>query len=204
MRRISIGVATAFFLLLAGCGEDPKPVKKEEKSPEPVTALKAFYAIFGNARSWAADIQVLEIKSIDLDAKHMCKEGKCWAWSVNLVSPSKGKLKNFTYSVIEAEGNLHQGVFSSLEESWRGPSGPDKPFLMQALKKDSTDAYKAAAAKSVEYMKKHPDMPVVYEISLTSKYGLPAYRVIWGESVSSSAYSILVGASTGEYVETLR
>ncbi len=204
MRRTLISLATTAFLLLAGCGEDPKPVKKEEKPPEPVTALKAFYAVFGNARSWATDVQVLEIKSIDLDEKHMCKEGKCWAWSVSLISPSKAKLKSFTYSVIEADGNLHQGVFANLEESWRGPSGPVRPYLMQALKKDSTDAYKAAAAKSADYMKKHPDMPVVYEVSLTSKYGLPAYRVIWGESVSTSAYSILVDASTGEYVETLR
>ena len=204
MRRPIIGLATTLFLLLASCGEEPKPVKKDVKPPEPVTALKAFYAIYGNARSWATDLQVMQIKSIDLDPQHMCKEGKCWAWSVNLVSPSKAKLKNFTYSVIEAEGNLHQGVFSSIEESWRGPSGPEKPYLMQALKKDSTDAYVTAAAKSVEYMKKHPDMPVVYEVSLTSKYALPAYRVIWGESVSSSAYSILIDAGAGTYVETLR
>ena len=146
---------------------------------------------------------MLDIKSVDLDDKHMCKEGKCWAWSVNLVSPSKGKLKNFTYSVIEAEGNLHQGVFANLEENFRGSRGQERPFLMQALKKDSTDAYKTAAAKSVDYMKKHPDVPVTYEISYTPKHGQPAYRIIWGESVSTSAYSILVDAATGEYAETL-
>jgi hypothetical protein len=204
MRRYFPGAIVALFLLLSSCGEPPKPVKKEEKPPEPVSALKAFYTAFSSARAWAMDAQVIQIKSIDLDEKHMCKEGKCWAWSISLVSPSKGKLKNFTYSVIEAEGNLHQGVFSSLEENWRGPVGQEKPFLMQALKMDSTDAYKAAAAKSADYMKKHPDMPVVYEVSLTSKYPSPAYRVIWGESVSTSGYSILVDTSTGEYVETLR
>ena len=195
-------LASTFFVILTGCSEEPK-VKKEEKPPEPVTALKAFYAVYSNARTWATDAQVLDIKSVDLDEKHMCKEGKCWAWSVNLVSPSKGKLKNFTYSVIEAEGNLHQGVFANLEENFRGSRGQDRPFLMQALKKDSTDAYKTAAAKSVDYMKKHPDVPVTYEISYTPKHGQPAYRIIWGESVSTSAYSILVDAATGEYAETL-
>ncbi len=190
------------FVILTGCAEEPK-IKKEEKSPEPVTVLKAFYAVYSNARTWATDAQVLDIKSVDLDDKHMCKEGKCWAWSVNLVSPSKGKLKNFTYSVIEAEGNLHQGVFANLEENFRGSRGQERPFLMQALKKDSTDAYKTAAAKSVDYMKKHPDVPVTYEISYTPKHGQPAYRIIWGESVSTSAYSILVDAATGEYAETL-
>lgn len=195
-------LASTFFVILTGCSEEPK-VKKEEKPPEPVTALKAFYAVYSNARTWATDAQVLDIKSVDLDEKHMCKEGKCWAWSVNLVSPSKGKLKNFTYSVIEAEGNLHQGVFANLEENFRGSRGQDRPFLMQALKKDSTDAYKTAAAKSVDYMKKHPDVPVTYEISYTPKHGQPAYRIIWGESVSTSDYSILVDAATGEYAETL-
>jgi hypothetical protein len=192
----------AALVVLAGCTEEPK-VKKEEKPPEPVSAIKAFYAIFANARTWATDAQVLDIKSVDVDEKHACKEGKCWAWSVNLVSPSKGKLKNFTYSVIEAEGNLHQGVFANLEENFRGSRGQERPFLMQALKKDSTDAYKVAAAKSVDYMKKHPDVPITYEISYTPKHAQPAYRVIWGESVTTSAYSILVDAATGEYAETL-
>lgn len=193
---------TAFFILLTGCAEEPK-VKKEEKPPEPVSALKAFYTIYSNARTWATDAQVLDINSIDLDEKHMCKEGKCWAWSVNLISPSKGKLKNYTYSVLEWEGNLHQGVFSSLDENFRGSRGQEKPFLIQALKKDSTDAYKVAVAKSTDYMKKHPEVPITYEISYTPKHPQPAYRIIWGDSVATSAYSVLVDAATGEYAETL-
>lgn len=196
-------LAVGLVVLLTGCGEEPKKVEKPKKVPEPVSALKAFYAVYGNARSWSTDIQVLQIKSIDIDDKHMCKEGKCWAWAVSLVSPSKGKLKNFTYSVIEAEGNLHEGVFSSLEENWRGPRGREKPFLMQALLHDSTEAYKVAAGKSADYMKKHPDIPVTYEVSLTPEHGQPVFRVIWGESVSTSGYSILVDTATGTYTETL-
>ena len=203
MRKLLFCLATAAVLLMTtSCTEEPKP-KKEEKPVEPVTALKAFYAVYSNARTWATDLLVLDIKSIDLDDKHRCKEGKCWAWSVTLISPAKSQMKMFTYSVIESEGNLHKGVFGNLEEAWRGTRGQDKPFIMQALKKDSTDAYQAAAAKSAAYIKKNPDMPVTYEATYTPKHGQPCYRVIWGESVSTSSYSILVDASTGEYVETL-
>ena len=159
MRNLLFCLATAaVFLMTTSCTEEPKP-KKEEKPAEPVTALKAFYAVYSNARTWATDLQVLDIKSIDLDDTHRCKEGKCWAWSVTLISPAKRQMKMFTYSVIESEGNLHKGVFGNLEDAWRGTRGQDKPFIMQALKKDSTDAYQAAAAKSAAYIKKNPDMP---------------------------------------------
>ena len=201
MHKLPFFLAIATVFLLTSCIEEPKP--KEEKPAEPVTALKAFYAVFANARSWSTDIQVLDVKSIDLDDKHRCKEGKCWAWSVMLISPSKRQMKMFTYSTIESQGNLHKGVFGNLEESWGGTRGQDKPYLMQALKKDSTDAYQTAVGKSADYIKKHPDMPITYEVTLTPKYPQPCYRVVWGESVATSSYSILVDSSTGGYVETL-
>src|SRR5260370_3407742 len=77
------------------------------------------------ARGWAVDAVPLQLKSINL-SQVKADKGKTGAWQAIFVSPSRGKSKNFTYSVIEAEGNLHQGVFSGLEEdftagSWAPP-----------------------------------------------------------------------------------
>jgi len=38
----------------------------------------------------------------------------------------------------------------------------------------------------------------------TNKHPDPAWRIIWGESVGTSNFSVLIDASTGEYLETLR
>ena len=52
-------------------------------------------------------------------------------------------------------------------------------------------------------MKKNPDMQISYLLELTTHFPNPVWRVIWGDSVSHSSYSILVDASTGQYLETL-
>ena len=105
---------------------------------------------------------------------------------------------------MEAEGNLHEGVFAGLEEDYGGPRGPAFPFEIAAIKFDSDQAYDAAAEKSQAYIKKHPDKPMAYLLEKTNRFPDPTWRVIWGESVGTSNFSVLVDASTGEYLETLR
>ena len=191
--------------LLMACSEAPEqPAKAKEppKPPEAVGALKAFYQIYAYARSWATDIQILHVSNVDM--KEVKSEpGKAGAWRVTLVSPSQQRSRTFTYSVIEAEGNLHKGVFGLQHEAY-SQSGQAKPFPYQALKVDSDKAYAVAASRSAEYMKKNPNKAVNFQLELTPRCKNPAWRVFWGESISTSNYSILVDASTGEFCQTLR
>ena len=203
MYKKGIVLLTLLFLALAGCSEAPKKAKAPEKPPEPVGGQYAFYQMFAAARSWAPDdIQTMQLISINLPTvKHV--DGKAGAWQAVFVSASKGKSKSYTYSVIEAEGNLHKGVFAGHEEGYAGPRGTTKPFIAAAVKNDSDHAYKIAAGKSEAYMKKNPEMQITYLLELTTRFPNPAWRVIWGDSVSHSSYFILVDASTGNYLETL-
>jgi hypothetical protein len=108
--------------------------------------------------------------------------------------------------VIEAPGNLHKGVFALGEEGWSG-RGPSKPFSIQALKIDSDAAYETAVKKgkkAAEYIKANPDKNVVFLLEQTNKFPSLTWRVIWGESVGTSNYSVFVDASSGEYLETMR
>lgn len=201
-RIILVSLLLAAF---ASCSEPPKTAQKAKepvKPAEPVTGRYAFHQMFAAARSWSADIEALKLNSINLPEVKPT-EGKAAAWQVVFVSPSKMRAKTYTYSVVESEGNLHKGVFAGPEQSYSGPHGSTKPFIIAALKEDTDHAYKVAAGKSAEYMKKNPDKPIVYQLEITSRFPNPAWRVIWGESVSSSNYSILVDASTGQYLETL-
>jgi hypothetical protein len=58
--------------------------------------------------------------------------------------------------------------------------------------------------KGHEYARKNPTQPVKFMLEKTRRFANPAWRVFWGESVSSSSYSIFVDAVTGEYLGTGR
>src|SRR5271163_1312125 len=143
-------------LLLCGCSEAPKTetAKPPEKAPEPLTGRQAFQRMYPQARGWALDAQVLQLRSINL-AQVKSGKGTAGAWETVFVSPSKSQSRTYTYSSAEAQGNLHEGVFAGQLESYSGPRGAAFPFSTMAIKVDSDQAFDTAAAKSEDYIKKH-------------------------------------------------
>jgi hypothetical protein len=180
-------------------------VKKAEAEapPEPVTGLTAFHRMFMTARTWAADVQGLSMRNIPLE-QVKAEPGKSGAWEATFVSASKGQAKTFTYSVIEAGGNLHKDVFAGLAETWTGRRGQQQPWPIQALKKDSTSVLEVALEHSKDYAAKNQDKPISFLLEQTPRHPELVWRVIWGESAARSNYSVLVGASSGSYLERLR
>jgi hypothetical protein len=158
------------------------------------------------ARGWAGDVESLRMSSVNLTQVKKLP-GKAAAWQATFVSPQRRGARTYSYSVIEAEGNLHKGVFAGLEEGWSGPRGGVKTFPIAALKIDSDAAYETAmkkGKKAAEYTKAHPDMNIVFLLEQNNKFPQLTWRVIWGESVGTSNYSVFVDATTGEYLETMR
>ncbi len=206
MRHLTIAIGCAVCLALAGCSGTPtktETAKKQEAPPEPVTGREALYKMFMAARTWSPDVEILKLNSINMP-EVKAVPGKAAAWQVTFVSPSKGRARGWTYSVVEGEGNLHKGVFAGLEEGWSGPRGVTKPLIIQAVQTDSDQAYKTALAKAADYEKKNPGKTISVVLEATKKHPNPAWRIVWGESVSTSNFSVLVDASTGQYLETLR
>ncbi len=201
MRRFAALPAVIAGLILVGCADNAPPKKKEpEKPAEPVTGRTAFYKMFGPARLWAADVQGLRCSSIRMP-QVKAEPGKSGAWECTFVSPSKAKSKSFTYSVVEGEGNLHKDVFAGLDESYTGSSGQASSWPIQAFKIDSDAAWETALKKSEDYVKKNPDMPVFFLLEQTKRFPSLTWRVVWGESVGTSGYSVFVDASTGDFLE---
>lgn len=194
-------------LLLAACGGAPQTAKKKEpaKPPEPVTGLKAFFTMYSAARAWAADLAPLTCISSDLK-EIPSGDGKYPVWRCTFVSERNRQLKTYTYSVVDAEPSIHKGVFGGHDEAYSGPRGATSPFPMQALKKDTDEVMKTALATkdAVEYVKKNPDKPIFFQLEKTKELQNPAWRVVWGSSISTSNFSIYVDASTGDYVKTMR
>lgn len=203
MRKLAF-LLTVAILLLPACSNSPKTPAatnvEPKKEPEPLTGRNAFFKVYVTARSWAPDVQCLSVSSIPL-AEVKSGPATSGAWQVTVVSPSKLRKRTYTWSAVEAEGNLHEGVFAGQEEAFK-PNSKTRPFLIAALKIDTDAALKVAEEKSAEYMKKNPDMRINYLLELDDKHPNPAWRVIWGDSVGTSGHSVFVDASTGAYLET--
>lgn len=189
-------------LMLVACSETPAPETKKapEPPPAPITGRQAFQMTYGPAHGWATDCQPVYIRSINLP-NPKSGNGKAGAWAVLYVSQTRARQRVYTWSAIEAEGNLHKGVFAGLEESWSGPSGQETTFLPAALRVDTPEAFHTAIDKSAEYISKSKNKPQVnFQLEMTSRFPNPAWRVFWGESISSAEWSVFIDATTGQYL----
>jgi hypothetical protein len=200
--------ALPLVLLLGGCSEPPKPAEKAKeaaKPAEPISALSAVYKIYTQARSWAPDSKVLHVASLDLQ-EVKSQGGKAGAWEAIFVSESNQRARRYTYSVVESAGsNLHEGVFGGSVDSW-SPGKQAKPFFIQAFKIDSTAAYETALKdkKGADYAAQHQGMPMFFLLEQTPRFPDPAWRVVWGESLSASNFSIFVDAVLGNFLQIAR
>jgi hypothetical protein len=201
MTKTPLLLVLPLLALLSACSDSPttEKAKEPQKPPEPLTGRQAFQRMYPMARSWALDATPMRVRSVLLSAKP--EKGKADAWEATFVSKSLAKSKTFTYSTVESAGNLHQGVFAGLEDGYSGPQGGAFPFEIAAIKTDSDQAYDVAAEKSADYIKKNPNKPITYLMEQTRRFPDVTWRVVWGDSVSSSDYSVFVDASTGKYLE---
>jgi hypothetical protein len=209
MKKLSLLLLCALVALLTGCSETTKTAetkKEPEKAAalEPVTGQSGLYKMYQVARSWASDAQVLKMNSLMLNEAPNAPRGKAAAWQATFVSAAKSQSKTYTWSSVESEGNLHKGVFGGPDEGWSGPRGNNQPALVMAVKIDTPAALETALKEGADYEKKNPGKPINFVLEKTPKHPNPVWRVLWGESVGTSNFSILVDASTGEFREKLR
>jgi hypothetical protein len=207
MQKLLFPICGVLLMTLTGCSETPTTAekKKEPEKLEPVTGQSALYKMYQVARSWAPDAQVLTMNSIPLSEVPKVPVGTAGAWQATFTSAARSQARRYTYSVVESSGNLHKGTFAGLEEGWSGPRGNNSPFLMLAVKIDTDAAYKTAMEKGggADYDKKNPGKTISFLLEKVTKHPDPVWRVIWGESVGTSNFSVYVDASTGEFKEKL-
>ena len=197
-----------FLLALAGCSEAPRPAEKAETPKpaapaEPVDGQKAFFQTYVAARSWAVDTEGLLLQSVDIP-EVKSQDGKFGAWRATFVSPSKQRVAVFNFSAVQSSGKFLKGVFQDHEEGYS--KGREKPWPVSALKTSSAKVYEIAIERkeTKEYLKKNPDKQVMMVLEHTNRHPNLAWRVIWGESVSRSDFSVFVDASSGDFLEVMR
>jgi hypothetical protein len=202
-----VGLFAVALLTLAACSSpNEAAAKKAEQTPDPpLTGRQAFQRMFPQARAWALDALPLLLQSYNL-AKVKSAGGKAGAWEATFVSASLHRSRLFTWSALEAEGNLHKGVFAGPEQSYSMPTGQESPFEISAIRVDSDEALEAASKQkdTIVFRKKFPDIPMMFILERTRRFPDLAWRVLFGESVSTSEYSVYIDATTGKYLERTR
>lgn len=201
LRFASACTTACIAALLAGCGSAP-PVaeKKPEPPPEPLTGQTALYRMYQVARSaWARDAMVLKMSSMRVNGVPEPAPGLANSWEAVFSSPSLGRARSYTDSIIEQLPDLHKDVFAGPQQS---PSG--QPFLIAAVKTDSDAAYKTAFAKLGKATEDRvAGKPVLILLEVDRRYPDPAWRILWGDSVSTAAVSVFIDANTGEFLSIM-
>lgn len=188
-------------LVLSACSEAPKTVAKVEtkakepaKPPEAVTAQRAFYAAYKQARAWAPDLLALSVTSGEVPNIRN-ENGKAGLWTVVFVSASRKEARAFTYAVVDSGEDIHEGVSVSEALRWGGATPTSKPFSNSEFAVDSDAAYKAAFEKAAGWLKSHPNQKATFRLGNASRFAAPVWYVMWG--TTKNGYAALVNATTG-------
>src|ERR1051326_97340 len=206
MKKSLFLLSAALLFLLSACSESRARVAKKQREvhPEPIAGQSALYKMYQVARSWAPDAQVLKMNNVAISEVPQVPRGKAAAWQATFTSASRSQARSYTYSIVESQGNLHKGTFAGLEEGWSGPRGVTAPFPIMAVKIETDTAYETALKNGgADYDKKNPGKPISWLLEKQNKYPDPVWRVIWGESVGTSNFSVVIDASTGDFKEKL-
>ncbi len=194
----------AAVVVITGCSQPSATTtaqKKEAEKPlEALTGRQAYQQMYVTARGWASDCQPVQLRNIPL-SEVKAEPGKSGAWQCLFVSPGRNRSRTYTWSAIEAEGNLHRGVFAGPDESY-SPSPQQRLFLTAAIRTDSDEAYQTAAAKSADYLKKNPGKQVNFLLEQTPRFPDLTWRIFWGETVGTSDYSVFIDATSGQFLTT--
>jgi hypothetical protein len=183
-RFLQTGLIAAAACMMA-CSSAPTETaatKPEEKAAAevPVTGKTAFWEMYKLGYAWAADMQVLYLKSGKMegvDAKG--KDGEATEWTLMVASPSKSQAHEFTYRAI-TQGTKRRGVVSGAIQPWGGPTAKGQPFTTSEMKLDSDAAFAKALGKASAWIKENPGKEVSFYLGKESKYPAPVWGVLWG------------------------
>jgi hypothetical protein len=199
------GLAAALMLLMlfSACSSDSKPAetaKPEVKGPELITARSAFQKLYVAARGWNPDAKPYRLESV-VTSDGNGQDGKVAIWRASFASPTKRSEKTYTWSGSAAEGAPDRGVNPGTEDSYSATNSSTQVFDMAFLKIDSDQAFAAAQKHGGDkILEKELTTPVFYVCDWNHNTNQLIWRVIYGASRDAAKLTVLVNASTGEFI----
>lgn len=196
-------IAVLLLSLLTACTSDtgkPAEEKPENKGPELITARSAFQKLYVAARGWNQDAKPYQLSSIATSDGNG-HDGKWAVWRGGFASPAQRATKTYTWSGSNADGAPARGISPGIEDSYSPTNSSTQVWDMAFLKIDSDQAFETAQKHGGDkILEKSPDTPVTYVCDWNHNTNELIWHVIYGTSREDAKLTILVNASTGEFI----
>jgi hypothetical protein len=188
------------LMLLTACSSEPaKTTTPAVKEPEYVAGRSAYQRMYAAARSWHLDAQGFRLTSaLTRDSKG--HDGKSGVWQAWFASGSARSSKPYVWCGTNAS-DVERGISWGGEDSYSPTNTSTRVFDVAFLKADSDAAFQVALKHGgAKLLEADPDQPVMYLLEWDSQDNALAWHVIFGESRNSRKLSIMVNASSGDYL----
>jgi hypothetical protein len=185
----------AAVVALSGCDEPAKPAQPKTNQFE--TGRFALQKLIPAARFWAPDAAPITLAST-VTSETNGHDGKSGLWRAIFGSRERRKSEPFLWSGMkDAQRKVDHGIEDSYNPSNRSMQTWDLNFL----KVDTDKAFEVALQHGgKELMDKDPQQPVLYLLDFDSGAGQLRWHVIYGDTESTAKLTVLVDASTGQFL----
>lgn len=198
MKKLSLILLAALSLVL-GCESAP------EKKPEPPktefqTGRFALQKMLVPAHLWSGDAQPVNLKS-NAGSDNTGHDGKSAFWQATFASPGRQKAEPFSWSGLTGEDAPPRGVNHGVEDSFNPANRSTQPFDLSFLKIDSDKAFEVAQQHGgKQLLEKNSKQQVFYLLDWDPREAALRWHVIYGGSENNAQLTVIVNASTGEFV----
>ena len=201
MKRFWLLIASAAILLLPGCDNTPeKPQTAQQAKAELETGRFALQKMIPPARLWAGDAQPVRMSSTS-GKDNLGHDGKAGFWQATFASTSRQKAETFTWSGMVGKDAPPRGIDHGSEDSFNPANRSTQPFDLAYLKSDSDQAFEVAQKHGgKQLLEKNPNQEVIYILDWDSTSNQLRWHVIYGSSPNNSQLTVIVSASTGDFV----
>jgi hypothetical protein len=188
------------LLLLTACSSEPaKTAQPTVKEPEYVTGRTAFQKMYVASRGWNRDAQGFRLTSL-LTTDSKGHEGKSGVWRATFASAAARTAKPYIWCGSNA-ADVERGVTWGAEDSYSAGNSSTHVFDIAFLKADSEQAYQTAMKHGGDkLLEKDPEQPVTYLLEWDGPQNTLVWHVMFGPSRTDNKLSVLVNASSGEFV----
>lgn len=191
----------AVLACLVACSSEPekKPASAPPKT-EFQTGRFALQKMLVPTHLWNADAQPVNLKS-NAGKDNPGHDGKSAYWQATFASPARQKAEPFSWSGLTGPDAPPRGVNHGVEDSFNPANRSTQPFDLSFLKIDSDKAFEVAQQHGgKQLLEKNAQQLVFYLLDWDPRAGQLRWHVIYGGSENNAQLTVIVDASTGEFV----
>jgi len=202
LKKAGLNAVLALAVVCLGCDSEPKKTtgsKEDQPAVQTETGRFALQKMLGPARFWSPDAQPVRLESTNLKGSNG-QDGKATFWRALFASPGRQKSEPFTWSGVATE-DTPKGVNHGVEDIYNPANRASRPFDLNFLKVDTDKAFEVAQKHGgKQVLDKDAKVNVSYMLDWDVQANQLRWHVIYGGSESTGKLTVLVDASSGEFL----